>query len=570
MMAAKEIFMKKIISLLICISIFISCTTVFAFEFPSVDWGALLAEKERMVNETDLELYVQADVSNLPYYGARLEPKDGAYLGMIAETSENFRPLGSYLTYIDAMNQPDFYYPANEIIKGNDSAVMVGWTINSLDEVNYDTIRSVLNTLAAYNKPMFIRFANEMNVSSLGDEPERYVEIFRNVANMVHEYDNFAVVWSPNDLGALDSPFEFFYPGDEYVDWVGVSMYMIKYFQGKADTSYKDSVYFMTGDYAWATNRIKPIMDFMAKNNINKPVMISEGGVPTNTNHDTDLEAWGAPRMRDMLWNLVMKYPQIKMINYFNNHRENEAERYDINDYLYASDIFAEVKTSGLYKTSVNAPSDFALVPANSGEITDIAANGILYTLAHVSNKADITVNYAIDGEWCHSSNKIPYKFSFSNISSVSDGRHTLRIWTENLSKEYVFYKHGSKIRFGADFEPEIPVVIDGETLETDRSPIIVNDRTLVPMRAIFEKLGALVNWNESAQSVTAVKGEKEISLAIGGDVMYINGEAKTLDVPAMLYNGRTLVPVRAVSEALGCGVEWLGEENKVVITTNK
>lgn len=562
--------MKKLISFLICLSIILTCTSAFAFTFPSVDWGALLAEKERMVNETDFELYIQGDVSNLPYFGARLEPKDGAYLGMIAETSGNFWPLGSYLTYIDAMNQPDLYYPANEIIKANDSAVMVGWTINSLDEVNYDTVRSVLNTLAGYNKPMFIRFANEMNVSSLGDDPDRYIEIFRNVANMVHEYDNFAVVWSPNDLGALDRPFEFFYPGDEYVDWVGVSMYMIKYFQGKADTSYKDSVYFMTGDYAWATNRIKPIMDFMAKNNINKPVMISEGGVPTNTNHDTGLEAWGAPRMRDMLWNLVMKYPQIKMINYFNNHRANEAERYDINDYQYASDIFAEVKTSGLYKTGVNAPSDFALIPANSREIVDISANSTLYTLAHVPNKPDIAVNYAIDGEWCHSSDKIPYKFSFSNIDihSVSDGQHILKIWTEDLIKEYVFYKHGSKIRFGADFEPEIKVVIDGETLETDQSPIIVNDRTLVPMRAIFEKLGASVDWNESAQAVTAVKGEREISLAIGGDVMRIDGEAKTLDVPAMLYNERTLVPVRAVSEALNCNVNWVGEENTVVITT--
>lgn len=559
--------MKKLISVLLCLALLLSSATVFAFEFPSVDWGALLAEKERMVNETDFELYVRGDISNLPYYGARLEPKDGAYLGMIAETSENFLPVGSYLTYIDAMNQPDLYYPANEIIKNSDSAVMVGWTINSLDEVNYDTIRAVLNTLASYNKPMYIRFANEMNVSSLGDDPTRYVEIFRNVANMVHEYDNFAVVWSPNDLGALDRPFEFFYPGDEYVDWVGVSMYMIKYFQGKTDTSYKDSVYFMTGDYARATNRIKPIMEFMAKNNINKPVMISEGGVPTNTNHDTDLAAWGAPRMREMLWNLVMKYPQIKMINYFNNHRANEAERYDINGYQYASDIFTEAKASGIYKTSVSAPADFTFVQAKNGEIIDISSNDVLYTLAHIPQKPDITVNYAIDGEWKHSSDKIPYTFSFSNIPQLSDGEHTLKIWSEDCAKEYVFFKHGTKIRFGADFEEKIKVIIDGETLKSDCPPIIINGRTLVPMRAIFEKLGASVDWNESAQSVTAVKGEREISLAIGGDIMTVDGENKTLDVPPMLYGDRTLVPVRAVSEALNCNVEWVEAENTVVIT---
>ena len=49
---------------------------------------------------------------------------------------------------------------------------------------------------------------------------------------------------------------------------------------------------------------------------------------------------------------------------------------------------------------------------------------------------------------------------------------------------------------------------------------------------------------------------------------MRIDGEAKTLDVPAMLYNERTLVPVRAVSEALNCNVNWIGEENTVAITT--
>ena len=49
---------------------------------------------------------------------------------------------------------------------------------------------------------------------------------------------------------------------------------------------------------------------------------------------------------------------------------------------------------------------------------------------------------------------------------------------------------------------------------------------------------------------------------------MYVNGEEKPLDVPAMIYGERTLVPVRAVSEALSCNVDWIGEENTVVIKT--
>ena len=90
------------------------------------------------------------------------------------------------------------------MIRDGNSVVMVGWSIYNLDSVDYNHIRSVLNTLSTYNKPMFIRFANEMNVSALGDDPTKYVNVFRNVANIVHEYPNFAMVWSPNDLGALD------------------------------------------------------------------------------------------------------------------------------------------------------------------------------------------------------------------------------------------------------------------------------------------------------------------------------------------------------------------------------
>ena len=92
--------MKKAVSIFLIAAILMSCTSAFAFEFPSVDWGALLSEKERMVTETEFELYTAGDISNLPYYGARLEPKDGAYLGMIAETSEKFWPVGCYLTYL--------------------------------------------------------------------------------------------------------------------------------------------------------------------------------------------------------------------------------------------------------------------------------------------------------------------------------------------------------------------------------------------------------------------------------------------------------------------------------------
>lgn len=99
-------------------------------------------------------------------------------------------------------------------------------------------------------------------------------------------------------------------------------------------------------------------------------------------------------------------------------------------------------------------------------------------------------------------------------------------------------------------------VTIDGKTLTFDVPPTIENDRTLVPLRAIFEALGAEVQWDNSSQTVIARKNNVEIRLAIGGQA-FKNGQMVTLDVPAKIINDRTMVPLRFVSEALGAEVVW-------------
>jgi len=117
---------------------------------------------------------------------------------------------------------------------------------------------------------------------------------------------------------------------------------------------------------------------------------------------------------------------------------------------------------------------------------------------------------------------------------------------------------------------PEIEVIkvkVNNELVVFDQPPVLENGRTLVPLRAIFEALGAEVEWEDSTQTVTAIREETEISLQIGSTKMTVNSDVKTLDVPAKLLNGRTLVPVRAISEALGCIVNWNETTQTVLIT---
>jgi hypothetical protein len=113
-----------------------------------------------------------------------------------------------------------------------------------------------------------------------------------------------------------------------------------------------------------------------------------------------------------------------------------------------------------------------------------------------------------------------------------------------------------------------ITVLLDGRPMEFDVHPRIINERTMVPLRAIFEALGADISWNNSTQTVTATKGDTVIVLTIGCTSPTVNGRVVTIDQPGVVVDGRTLVPLRFVAEALGVAVNWFGMTRTVTITS--
>lgn len=113
-----------------------------------------------------------------------------------------------------------------------------------------------------------------------------------------------------------------------------------------------------------------------------------------------------------------------------------------------------------------------------------------------------------------------------------------------------------------------ISVIIDGQKQSYDQDPVIENNRTMVPLRGIFESLGADVDWNQQTKQVTARKGERTVFLTIGSKQATVDGKPYTLDVEAKLIKNRTMVPLRFVSESLGADVNWSQEERKVTINS--
>lgn len=123
----------------------------------------------------------------------------------------------------------------------------------------------------------------------------------------------------------------------------------------------------------------------------------------------------------------------------------------------------------------------------------------------------------------------------------------------------------------------DITVTVDGVPVVFDVEPKIIDGRTLVPLRKIFEEIGALVKWDGDTQTVSARKNSKTVTLTIGSEEMTIdkgntdeNGNPTTetviLDVSAQIIDGRTLVPVRAISEAFSMTVDWDSNASAVSI----
>lgn len=114
-----------------------------------------------------------------------------------------------------------------------------------------------------------------------------------------------------------------------------------------------------------------------------------------------------------------------------------------------------------------------------------------------------------------------------------------------------------------------VSIYINGEKQWFSNQALIQNGTTLVPLRGIFEELGATVYWNPETKTIDAKKGNTNVWLKIGSKNATVNGSTVKLSVPAQTKNGNTLVPLRFISESLGANVQWDQKSLKVSITGN-
>ncbi|MCD8158224.1 MAG: copper amine oxidase N-terminal domain-containing protein [Clostridiales bacterium] len=110
-----------------------------------------------------------------------------------------------------------------------------------------------------------------------------------------------------------------------------------------------------------------------------------------------------------------------------------------------------------------------------------------------------------------------------------------------------------------------VNVVVNGNTIDTQG--IIVEDTTLVPVRGVFEELNFDVSYDEETKTATLTSSKYTVSITAGDDVIYVNGEAKTPIVPQQIYEGRFMIPLRTVAEAIDAEVDWEPETKTAIVT---
>ncbi len=195
------------------------------------------------------------------------------------------------------------------------------------------------------------------------------------------------------------------------------------------------------------------------------------------------------------------------------------------------------------------------------------------FDMACVRNGDDLT--YELKFRW---SDLFGYDFvpekgnvlGFSALINDNDGSGR-RGWMEygsgiGMSKDVNLFVMMPLLDFSEDSD-EIKVYVNGERIKSDVPPVIIEGRTMVPIRAIFEALGAEVQWDNDTKTVISQLGDSTATMQIGNKDITVNGEIREIDVPAQIVNDRTLVSLSAVSESYGCDVNWDQDTKTVTVT---
>ncbi|NMO95466.1 hypothetical protein HII30_06660 [Paenibacillus lemnae] len=379
---------------------------------------SIAAKRKANMLRSTAKLYVEQQAGQgTTYKGTKFVPANGALIGAYAEMDKKVndpkqgkyftkqfpvmtgKKHAAYLLYFNYGSDPVLLAKHLERAEASGTALQIGvQPIHGLEQVKDDAyLRNFARMIGDTEVPVFLRFANEMNggwVKWNGD-PKKYIEKFRLVAKVFREEakDNVAMVWAPgaNPTYTIES----YYPGDAYVDWVGVSLYSIfdpsldPLKQGEDRSSHLDKfdyIYKLYGD--------------------RKPVFISEGGVSyMYPEKRQDKTSWAVYKMQEFYASLPMVYPKVKGVFWFDSNG-NATER--IKYYMLSANsrllqAYKDAVANPFYLSSIGEKASVSYKQINNSTINA----GKLKVSAYVKT-------------WAPTLSKVTYKIGGLTVATTS------------------------------------------------------------------------------------------------------------------------------------------------------
>jgi Zinc carboxypeptidase/Copper amine oxidase N-terminal domain len=143
--------------------------------------------------------------------------------------------------------------------------------------------------------------------------------------------------------------------------------------------------------------------------------------------------------------------------------------------------------------------------------------------------------------------------------------------WKENRLLGLYIAQQGYKLsqQGSENKHVEVSVNINGKEMDFDQPAVLMNYRTMVPVRGVFEQVGASLTWNNTTKTAVIKKDDTVVSMTVGKSTATVNGETRTLDAPATIINSRTMIPLRFVGEAIGATIKWDSASRTAYISTS-
>ena len=403
---------------------------------------------------TEIYAVTQTPGSDYPYYGAKNEPNGGVYYGRTTQggtLSDGSFGLVNYSHMTDE-SAVSFYYSLTDSYDLEYWSYLYGPALRdgtrafllylNFEEEGAECPRVIsgsydaklietfgyLNTLSC---PVFVRIGGEVNVWGNQAKPADFIAAYQHVVNIARsQAPRAAMVFSPNFSSANKVDMDIYYPGDQYVDWVGVSLYYDRWHRS-GDTQ-RDEFYGV-GAYGDALLNIQQVVNLSRLHH--KPVIVTEGG-SCNMYKGTDNSAWAADRMQRAYAFLPMVYPEVKCII-----SSDYGESWSGIDYSFYTNptVTAAYRQGGASNAAYvrnyqDKGSYYTKLSAYTGKW-----EGVMELAAYSWSSDKQTATWTVDGQVMATAADYPYSFRL-DTAALATGSHTVAVtFSDGATKSYTF-----------------------------------------------------------------------------------------------------------------------------------